>query len=73
MKFIGNFDDLKDYGFEEYEYYYARNYQNNEYTIIKKHNREVNDLTKKGRLVDSTKTKDLINKGLVKEVIKWRI
>lgn len=70
MKFIGNFDDLKDYGFKEFEYFYARNYQNNEYTIIKKHNREVIDLNRKGRLVDSTKTKDLINKGLVKEVIK---
>lgn len=70
MKFIGNFDDLKDYGFEEYAYFYARNYQNNEYTIIKKHNREVIDLNKKGKFIDSKKTKDLINNGLVKEVIK---
>lgn len=70
MKFIGNFDDLKDYGFEEFEHFYVRNYQNNEYTIIKKHNREVIDLNKKGKFIDSKKTKDLINKGLVKEVIK---
>lgn len=69
MKFIGNFDDLKDYGFEEYEYFYVRNYQNHEYTIIKKHNREVNDLNKKGVLIKSTKVKDLINKGLTKEVM----
>ena len=69
MKFIGNFDDLKDYGFEEFEHYYARNYQNNEYTIITKHNREINDLNKKGVLIKSTKVKDLINKGLTKEVM----
>ena len=69
MKFIGNFEDLKDYGFEEFEHYYARNYQNNEYTIIKKHNREVNDLNKKGVLIKSTKVKDFVRK---KEKIKQK-
>lgn len=71
MKLIytGDFERLKEFGFEYDEYFYARNYQNNEYTIIKKHNREVIDLNKKGVLIKSTKVKDLINKGLTKEVM----